>query len=64
MLWEGSGSIWRQKRVISNSSMQLFSFDLSQESQKILFNVPGRQVVLDAAFQTPWAPADSPNVNQ
>jgi hypothetical protein len=45
-----------------NSAMQLFSHDLSRQSGLIFFNDDGRSVVLDAVTQTPWAPADSPNL--
>lgn len=63
MLWEGSGNIWGLNNVRTNSAMQLFSHDLSQQSSIIFFNNDGRTVVLDAAVQEPWAPADSPNVS-
>jgi len=62
MLWEGSGNIWNLNSVRINSAMQLFSYDLSQASAVIFFNEDGRQVVLDAVVQEPWAPADSVNV--
>lgn len=62
MLWEGSGNIWRLNSVRTNSSMQLFTYDLTQASGIIFFNNNGRSVVLDAAIQEPWAPADSPNL--
>ena len=62
MLWEGSGNIWGLNNVRINSAMQLFSHDLSQQSGIIFFNDDGRNVVLDAVIQTPWAPADSPNL--
>jgi hypothetical protein len=42
--------------------MQLFSYDLHQQSGIIFFNDSGRSVVLDASIQQPWAPADSPNL--
>lgn len=60
MLWERSGNIWALNNVRTNSAMQLFSFDLSQESSLLFFNPDGRAAVLDAAIQTPWAPE---NVN-
>jgi hypothetical protein len=56
MLWEPQGNLWSLQNVSHNSAMQLYSFDLSQESGVIFFNDQGRQVVLDAAGQTPWAP--------
>lgn len=62
MLWEGSGNIWALNNVRTNSAMQLFSYDMSQQSNRIFFNDDGRSVVLDAAVQEPWAPASSPNV--
>jgi hypothetical protein len=62
MLWEGSGTIWGLNNVRINSAMQLFSHDLSRQSGLIFFNDDGRNVVLDAVTQTPWAPADSPNL--
>ena len=62
MLWERSGTIWRMNNVMSNSSLQLFSHDLTNQSGLIWFNDEGRSVVLDAAIQEPWAPADSPFV--
>ena len=57
MLWEGSGNVWRINNVRTNSAMQLFSHDLTQQSGVIFFNDRGRSIVLDAAIQTPWAPA-------
>ncbi|MDG1087979.1 MAG: hypothetical protein P8P20_09605, partial [Acidimicrobiales bacterium] len=57
-----SGTIWGLNNVRINSAMQLFSHDLSQQSGIIFFNDDGRNVVLDAVIQTPWAPADSPNL--
>jgi hypothetical protein len=48
--------------VRTNSAMQLFSHDLSQQSGIIFFNKDGRSVMLDASVQEPWAPADSPNL--
>ncbi len=62
MLWEGSGNIWGLNNVRTNSAMQLFSHDLSQQSGIIFFNKDGRSVMLDASVQEPWAPADSPNL--
>ena len=62
MLWEGSGNIWSLNNVRINSAMQLFSYDLSQQSGLIFFNNDGRGVVLDASIQEPWAPATSPNL--
>ena len=55
MLWEQTGNIWRIQNANHNSAMQLFSFDLSQASGIIFFNERGRQVVLDASTQYPWA---------
>ncbi len=60
MLWEGSGNIWGLNNVRTNSSMQLFTHDLSQASGIIFFNNDGRGVVLNAAVQEPWAPAGAP----
>jgi hypothetical protein len=60
MLWEGSGNIWNMNSVRTNSAMQLFSHDLSQQSGIIFFNNDGRSIVLDAAIQEPWAPAEAP----
>ena len=62
LLWEGSGNIWGLNNVRTNSAMQLFSHDLSQQSGIIFFNDNGRAVVLDASVQEPWAPAGSPNL--
>ena len=56
MLWEPQGNLWRLQNVSHNSAMQLYSFDLSQQSAVIFFNNEGRQVVLDTAGQTPWRP--------
>ena len=56
MLWEGGGNIWRIQNVNHNSAMQLYSYDLTQESGVIFFNDQGRRVVLDASVQQPWAP--------
>ena len=63
MLWEQSGSLWRMNNVMSNSSLQLYSHDLTNASGLIWFNDDGKAVVLDAASQEPWAPADSPLIN-
>ncbi len=60
MLWEGSGNIWGLNDVRTNSAMQLFTHDLTQGSGIIFFNDDGRSIVLDAAIQEPWAPADAP----
>ena len=60
MLWEGSSNIWNLNNVRVNSAMQLFSYDLSQQSGVIFFNKSGRSIVLDASIQEPWAPADAP----
>ena len=57
MLWERTGNIWSINGVRVNSAMQLYSHDLEQRSDLIFFNDTGRRVVLDAAPQTPWAPA-------
>ena len=57
MLWERTGVIWSINNVRVNSAMQLYSHDLSQQSGLIFFNNDGRQIVLDAATQPPWAPA-------
>ena len=57
ILWEQTGNIWRHNSVRTNSAMQLFSYDMAQQSGIIFFNNDGRAVVLDAAIQTPWAPA-------
>ena len=56
MLWEGTGKVWQLNNVRTNSAMQLYSHDLSQQSGIIFFNDNGRSIVLDAAIQTPWAP--------
>ena len=56
MLWEGGGNIWRIQNVSHNSAMQLYSYDLSQESDVIFFNKQGRETVLNASVQQPWAP--------
>ena len=58
ILWEQTGNLWRLNNVRTNSAMQLYSYDLSQQSGIIFFNNNGRSVVLDAAIQTPWAPVD------
>lgn len=58
ILWEQTGNFWRLNNVRTNSAMQLYSYDLSQQSGIIFFNNNGRSVVLDAALQTPWAPVD------
>ena len=55
MLWERTGNIWSINGVCVNSAMQLYSHDLTQESSVIFFNDQGRQVVLDASSQQPWA---------
>jgi len=60
MLWEQSGNLWSINQVFTNSSMQLFSFDLSTESQKIFFNEGGKTSVLDTVVQEPWAPPGAP----
>lgn len=62
MLWEGSGNIWGLNNVRTNSAMQLFSYDLSQQSGIFFFNNNGRAVVLEASVQEPWAPAGSPSL--
>ena len=59
MLWERQGNFWKLQNVSHNSAMQLYSYDLAQESGVIFFNHQGREVVLDATTQSPWAPADS-----
>ena len=56
MLWEGGGNICRIQNVSHTSAMQLYSYDLTQESGVISFNDQGRQVGIDASSQTPWAP--------
>lgn len=56
VLWEQTGNFWRLNNVRTNSAMQLFSHDLSQQSGIIFFNDNGRAVVLDAVIQTPWKP--------
>lgn len=58
ILWEQTGSLWRLNSVRTNSAMQLFSYDLSQQSGIIFFNDNGRAIVLDAAIQIPWSPVD------
>lgn len=62
MLWEQSGNIWGLNNIRVNSAMQLFSYDLSRQSDVIFFNPKGKSIVLDAAIQEPWAPAGSPNL--
>lgn len=59
MLWERQGNFWQLQNVSHNSAMQLYSYDLTRESGVIFFNDQGREVVLDATTQSPWAPADS-----
>jgi hypothetical protein len=56
ILWEQSGNFWRLNNVRTNSAMQLFSHDLTQQSGIVFFNDNGRSVVLDAAIQSPWKP--------
>jgi len=56
ILWEQTGNFWALNNVRTNSAMQLFSHDLSQQSGTIFFNDDGRAVVLDAAIQSPWKP--------
>jgi hypothetical protein len=56
MLWERTGQVWQLNNVRTNSAMQLYSHDLSQQSGIIFFNNDGRSIVLDAAVQAPWAP--------
>jgi hypothetical protein len=55
MLWERSGVIWNINNVRVNSAMQLYSYDLSQQSGLIFFNNDGREIVLSASPQEPWA---------
>lgn len=62
MLWERTTNIWSLNQIFSNSSMRLYSYDLSQKSEPFWFNDKGRSVVLDAAIQQPWAPPGSPNL--
>ena len=57
MLWEGQGFAWQLNGVMANSTLQLFSHDLSEKSAQIWFNDDGREAVLDVAGQTPWAPS-------
>ena len=59
MLWEQSGVAWRINNVRTNSSMQLFTHDLTEKTQLIFFNKRGREAVLDAAPQEPWAATGS-----
>lgn len=59
MLWEKTGNIWAINNVRVNSAMQLYSHDLSQQSGLIFFNDNGRDIVLNAAPQEPWAPPGS-----
>ena len=58
ILWEQTGNFWRLNSVRTNSAMQLYSYDLSQQSGIFFFNDNGRAVVLDAAIQVPWSPVD------
>ena len=57
MLWEGTGVAWQLNGVMANSTLQLFSHDLADKSSQIWFNDDGRDAVLDAAPQEPWAGA-------
>jgi hypothetical protein len=59
MLWESKGNLWRLQNVSHNSSMQLYSYDLSKESGVIFFNDQGRKIVLESAGVSPWAPGAS-----
>lgn len=56
MLWERTGALWRINNNGTNSALQLLSYDLSEKSSIIFFNDAGRQTVLDASPQQPWAP--------
>lgn len=64
MLWEQTGNVWNINQVRTNSAMQLYSYDLSQKSNLIFFNDDGRNIVLDAAVQEPWAPPGSASLSQ
>ena len=57
MLWDPTGTSWRIVGATVNSSMQLYSHDLTNKSGLIFFNDAGRDSVLDAAPMEPWAPA-------
>lgn len=56
MLWERTGNLWRINNVSTNSVLQLFSYDLTKDSDTFFFNDAGRQTALDASVQQPWAP--------
>ena len=56
MLWEETGKVWQLNNARTNSAMQLYSYDLAEQSGLIFFNDKGRSIVLDASIQTPWAP--------
>lgn len=58
MLWEQTGRVWRLNDVRTTSAIQLFSYDLSQQSGVIYFDDASRAIVLNAAIQVPWSPVD------
>lgn len=55
MLWERTGKIWNINGVRVNSAMQLYSHDLTVQSDLLFFNDDGRGIMLNAARQEPWA---------
>lgn len=61
LLWDPSPNLhsWNLTGVRTNSAMQLFSYDLSNESQQILWDERGKELVLDAAPQEGFAPPGS-----
>jgi len=58
-MWEGSCAAWNLVNNRTNSAMQLFSHDLTKQSGVIFFNNAGRETVLEASVQEPWAPPSS-----
>ena len=57
MLWERSGNVGLLTESDGGLPIQLYSYDLSRHSNRLPFNDRGRHTALDAALQTPWAPA-------
>jgi len=55
LLWEGSCAAWGINNIRTNSSMQLFSADLTTKSNPIFFNEAGRDIVLQEAPKPDWA---------
>jgi len=58
-LWDPTGVSWNIVGVRTNSAMQLYSYDLSQQSSIVIWNDDTKQLVLDAAPQEPFAPPGS-----